>query len=62
MNEPPGAESSGAEENFGIIWHGQILDRRPYTTSTAMSSGMDTEIQKKSSPRQNSHTTKTATV
>ena len=62
MNGRPERSSSGAEASFGIICHGQILDRRPYKASTAISSGMDTEVQKKGAPRQNSRKNQTIVV
>jgi len=62
MNGCPERSSSGAEASFGIICHGRILHRSPYKTSTTRSLGMDPQIQKKNSPRQNSCKSETTTV
>ncbi len=62
MNGRPELSSGGAEASFGIICHGWILDRSPYKTSAVLSSGMDTQIQKKDSPRENSRKSETTTA
>ena len=54
MNGRPERSGSVAEASFGIICYGRILDRSPYKTSTVRSLGMDPQIQKKDSHRQNS--------
>jgi len=54
--------SGEAEEPFGIIWHGQILDRSAYKASATLSLGMDPQVQKKGAPRQNSITSETTAI